>query len=217
MNQNTSKPFRELLSRDQRLVFGKLKDFSTMGILGGGTALMLQVGHRKSHDFDLLLPSKIPQNLLFKLNETFKKSSVVPKIDSSEELTVFIDQAKLTFLSYPFPPLHKPIAIDFVNVSSLDDIASSKAYTVGRRPTWRDYVDLYMLLRDHTTLDNIISEANTRFGGNFSEKLFLEQLTYYADIADFSIEFIGPDIQPGEIQAFLIREVKEYMKSHHIL
>jgi len=41
----------------------------------------------------------------------------------------------------------------------MNDIAADKAFTVGRRGAFRDYVDLYFLLKDKTTLPKIISDA----------------------------------------------------------
>jgi hypothetical protein len=57
-----------------------------------------------------------------------------------------------------------------------------KAYALGRRSKWKDYVDLYLLLRDHFTLADICVEAACIFGELFSEKMFRAQLCYFEDI-----------------------------------
>ena len=45
----------ELLDKERRKVFEKLSAFSQTAVLGGGTALSLQIAHRLSFDFDLFL------------------------------------------------------------------------------------------------------------------------------------------------------------------
>lgn len=57
-----------------------------------------------------------------------------------------------------------------------------KAYALGRRSKWKDYVDLYFLLRDHFTIADITTTATHIFGELFSEKMFRTQLCYFDDI-----------------------------------
>jgi len=45
--------FLDQLDKERRQVFKKLKVFSSSFVLAGGTAIMLQIGHRLSYDFDL--------------------------------------------------------------------------------------------------------------------------------------------------------------------
>jgi len=66
--------------------------------------------------------------------------------------------------------------------TELLQLASMKAYALGRRSKWKDYVDLYFLLRDHFTLADICAEATRIFGELFSEKMFRSQLCYFEDI-----------------------------------
>jgi hypothetical protein len=72
-----------------------------------------------------------------------------------------------------------------------------KAYALGRRSKWKDYVDLYFLLRDHVALPELIHRAKALFKGAFNAKLFLEQLCYFDDVdmteqVDFTDEAV-PD------------------------
>ena len=65
---------------------------------------------------------------------------------------------------------------------SLITLAAMKAYALGRRSKWKDYVDLYFLLTRHFALDEVVKRANEIFGDLFSEKLFRAQLSYFDDI-----------------------------------
>lgn len=56
-----------------------------------------------------------------------------------------------------------------------------KAFALGGRAKWKDYVDLYFILKSFLSLDEITSEAEKIFGNFFSAKLFKEQLAYFKD------------------------------------
>ena len=60
-----------------------------------------------------------------------------------------------------------------------------KAYALGRRSKWKDYVDLYFLLTKHFSLEEVSRKAEGLFGELFSEKLFRAQLSYFDDV-DYS-------------------------------
>jgi hypothetical protein len=80
-----------------------------------------------------------------------------------------------------------------------------KAFALGRRAKWKDYVDLYFILRDFYTIREISAEALKIFGQMFSEKLFREQLAFHKDI-DYSepVDFITTIVNDNEIKDFLI-------------
>ena len=86
------------------------------------------------------------------------------------------------------------------------------ALQIGQRGKWRDYVDLYFLLKSElVTLDQIINDCSKRTNGEtFPVKLFLEQLVYFEDLTVSDIYFIGPTIEPREIKKFLSLCVDEY-------
>ena len=68
-----------------------------------------------------------------------------------------------------------------------------KAYALGRRSKWKDYVDLYFLLNNEFSISEISSCATQLYGDLFSEKLFRSQLCFFDDI-DYSesVDFIIP-------------------------
>lgn len=92
-----------------------------------------------------------------------------------------------------------------------------KAYAIGRRPTYRDYVDLYFLLKTNTvTIECILDKAMQKFviDGEmvFSKKMFLEQLSYTGDIEDketILATIIGEKLTSREIEQYLKQKAKE--------
>lgn len=80
-----------------------------------------------------------------------------------------------------------PLMSHYFRLPSLLDLAAMKAYALGRRSKWKDYVDLYFLLTGHFTIAEISHRAEELFGELYSEKLFRSQLCYFEDV-DYSEE-----------------------------
>jgi len=82
-------------------------------------------------------------------------------------------------------------------------LASMKAYALGRRAKWKDYVDLYFIFRDHFSLDEVMYKTDELFAPLFSPKLFRQQLCYFNDI-DYTEEV---EYMPGlEVPESLVKD-----------
>ncbi|MCH7730370.1 nucleotidyl transferase AbiEii/AbiGii toxin family protein [Patescibacteria group bacterium] len=209
-----SKIHLEIFDKERLEVFRKLKTFRKLGVLAGGTAIALQIKHRKSFDFDVFIKTRISDYLRQKARKTLGYTSQIIK-DQTNQLDIITPETiKVTFVKHPYPPLHSLVNTESIKLFGLHDLASNKAYTIGRRGTWRDYVDLFFLLKEkYTPLDSIIKEATRRFGGEFNQRLFLEQLVYTKDIVDFGIDFLREEYEPNEIVRYFIKITKEYKKT----
>ena len=207
-----SKLHFELLNKNQIKVLEILKNYSKYGVLGGGTALMIQLPYRKSYDLDVFLPKTISKKFLYKIKEYFKQIEII--VDTGDEFS-FISiphKVKISFIFYPYSPLYEIIPSSYLKILSWRDIGLDKAYTIGRRGEWRDYVDLYLIIKNGFFLKNIIKKAKKKFGDSFSEKLFLSQLTHIGDLKDFTVDFIKEKYSQKEVQDFLAKEVRQYKK-----
>lgn len=81
-----------------------------------------------------------------------------------------------------------------------------KAFALGRRSKWKDYVDLYFILKNHFTFNEISTRAEELFDQQFSGKLFRGQLSYFDDINyEEEVEYLIPHPPTeNEIKEFLI-------------
>jgi len=195
-------------------VYRKLTSFSDDFVLAGGTAIMFQINHRVSFDFDCFSLNPLKANLLPKVRSVFGEKLNVQV--NNEDLLLFTTPSgvKIDFVYYPYPRLHKLIRTGPIPLLSLRDLSTNKAHTIGRRATWRDYVDLFFLLRSkENNLSSIISESKKRFKSEFSEKLFLEQLVYYEDVVLDPIEFIKKKYTNKQIQKYLAGETQKYTRA----
>ncbi len=174
----------EILSEKQIELLPWAKKFKREFYLVGGTAIALYIGHRKSIDFDLFkLRSLNPK----KLHESVLQSGYPYAIIYREtnQMHYMLNEVKVTFFQYPFEIEAKQDAEGVFRLPSLLDLAAMKAYALGRRSKWKDYVDLYFLLSEHFTVSEVSARAGVIFGELFSEKMFRAQLCYFEDV-DYS-------------------------------
>jgi predicted nucleotidyltransferase component of viral defense system len=200
---------REVLTKRAAELYWSLSLFSGF-YLAGGTALALQIGHRISVDFDLFSDQDIERSLLPRVQRVFSDAaSIAPLINNSDELTVLVDDVKITFLKYPFPTFDPFVIYDDVPLLSVCEIAATKAYTIGRRGAFKDYIDLYFILSEqHVTLTDIIDIAEKKFGFEFNSRLFLEQLVFLDDVEDTDIQFLKTSITGAELLSFFEANIR---------
>ena len=61
-------------------------------------------------------------------------------------MNVTIHDVKFTFHQYPFKVVAKVKFDDWFRLPELIDLAAMKAYALGRRSKWKDYVDLFFFI-----------------------------------------------------------------------
>ena len=194
---------KEVLSEKQQELLPLLRQFSREYYLAGGTAVALRIGHRRSVDFDLFKFSSVNHK---KNVDKITVSRLPYEVTWREagQMNVTVGDVKLTFLEYPFPVGGAGKFENIIKVPELIDLAAMKAYALGRRSKWKDYVDLYFILKNYFSIDQISARASEIFDQLFSEKLFRAQLNYFDDI-DYSeqIDYVDAAVSGEEIRTFL--------------
>ena len=171
----------EILSDNQKELLPLMAQFRREYYLVGGTAIALYLGHRRSIDFDLFKPSAINHKRnLDKIAASSFTHAVTRRV--SEQMNLVINDVKVTFFQYPFPIDPTAKFENCFRLPPLLQLAAMKAYALGRRSKWKDYVDLYFLLLDHFTIVDISAVATQIFGDLYSEKMFRSQLCYFDDV-----------------------------------
>lgn len=172
---------REILNDKQIQLLPLMAQFQREYYLVGGTAIALHIGHRRSIDFDLFKPSTINHKRnLDKLDASNFSHIVTRRV--AEQMNLIINDVKVTFFQYPFP-IEPIVKFDKTfRLPPLIQLAAMKAYALGRRSKWKDYVDLYFLLHNHFTIADITTCATQIFGELYSEKMFRAQLCFFDDI-----------------------------------
>lgn len=212
MKDIMSKIFLEILDKERQGIFTNLSHFKNDGYLAGGTALALQIKHRKSADFDVFIQKPVDNYLRLKISKFFGEYK--PYVDLSDQISLKTKRnISITFVWYYFQPLFSLVRTSSLSLSSVYDIAADKAHTLGRRAVWRDYVDFFCLFKTKIIdLKRVIELAEKKFGNEFNQGLFLEQLSYFDDLKKSPIQFIEESYSSSEIKSFLEKEVRNYLK-----
>ena len=172
---------KEILTKEQVEILPFFKKFSGKFGLVGGTAIALYIGHRRSIDFDFFsLESFNNLDIRRKLSKQIKIDQII--VNKVGEFTIIINGVKITFYHYPFKIDFESYFNDFLKMPDLLILAAMKAYAVGMRAKWKDYVDLYFIMEKHHGAADIIKKAKQIFKNEFNEKIFRVQLSYFKDI-----------------------------------
>lgn len=193
---------KEILNNNQLDLLPLVKLFKREFYLVGGTAIALHLGHRRSIDFDLFKPGRLVLHRILNKVSTHQSYTVTRRVE--EQLNLVIRDVKFTFFEYPYPVEPNCKFEDTIKLPDLLSLAAMKAFALGRRSKWKDYVDLYFIIKDHYSVKQISEKSFKIFDTLFSEKLFRAQLNYFDDI-DFSeeVEFLTKRPSDKTIMNFL--------------
>lgn len=197
----------EILTDEQHRLLPLVGKFRKHFGLVGGTAIALHIGHRESIDFDLFSPDEfsIP-NLRAVFRRTGKQLEILRAVTG--QFTFIIDGVHMTFFHFPYPIEYTETFDPYAKMPTVLALAAMKAFAFGQRSKWKDYVDMYFILRDSHTLEEVVAEAEKLFGGEFNAKLFRQQLAYFDDI-DYREQVVfkpGFEVPDSEIK----RALEEY-------
>lgn len=196
---------KEILSKEQIELLPLLKMANKNFGLVGGTAVALQIGHRRSIDFDLFSYKEFNNSRIKK--QVIQVADITKTIVSkSGEYTFFSNKVKVTFYNYPYEIEYKKKFNEIIKMPDLPTLAAMKAFALGQRAKWKDYVDLYFIMKDYFTFKEISKKGSKIFGLEFNEKLFRVQLSYFDDVNyDEAIEFLpGFEVDEEKIKKSLI-------------
>jgi len=198
---------KEILTKEQVDLLSLVREFKKDFGLVGGTAIALQIGHRRSVDFDLFTLKDFDnarvRSLIKKCGTEIDKTYQ----DEVGQFSFLASRARFTFLLYPFKISFSKRFEDIARMPDLETLAAMKAYALGRRAKWKDYVDLYFIIRHFCSIKNIVEKCEKIFKGEFNEKKFREQLGYFDDI-DYSekvIFLLGCEVEDNKIKEELIK------------
>ena len=202
---------KEILNKNQLELLPLVKLFKREFYLVGGTAVALHLGHRRSIDFDLFKQGRLVLNRILNKISAFQPYTVTRRVE--EQLNLTINNVKFTFFEYPYTIEANCKFEDIIKLPDLLSLASMKAFALGRRSKWKDYVDLYFILKDHYSVKQIVEASENIYGQLFSEKLFRAQLCYFDDI-DYSeeIEYLVKQPSDTEIKEFLTEAALDISK-----
>lgn len=193
---------KEILTEEQIKLLPLITEFGKGFGLVGGTAVAFHLGHRRSIDFDLFTGEKFGnQGIMNKISKREKIDMVI--VNQLDELTLVVRGVRLTFFRYPYEIVYSENLPGVIGMPSLLTLSAMKAFALGMRAKWKDFVDLYFILKDQFSISQISQQSKQIFGSTFNEKLFRNQLAYFNDINySEAVEFM-----PGfEVEDEIVRK-----------
>ncbi len=173
---------KEILTKEQIELLPMLKMMAKDFGLVGGTAIAFHLGHRRSIDFDLFSFTGFNNQAI---KRRVSKATTIGRVlvNRKGEFTFFANKVKITFFHFPWKINYKNNLDKIIKIPDLLTLAAMKAFALGQRAKWKDYVDLYFIIKDHYSVDEIIKQGKKLFKPEFNPKIFRTQLSYFGDIS----------------------------------
>lgn len=147
--------------------------------LVGGTALALQLGHRKSIDLDVF--GKWDYSI--DLAKLFSGIGHVEKVSGTPNGRLqffYINDIKVDCVAYEdYPWIEPAVEQDGIRLAGVKDIGAMKINAITNRGTRKDFVDLARLL-DEYRIDEIFGWYKSKYP-DANPSLAVRSLTYFVD------------------------------------
>lgn len=207
------------LAKHTEKVFERISKLETIKpyLLVGGTALSLQIGKSLSEDLDFMKwktsPNDKSEVAWYKINKELESIGLVESVDVLDfDMVEFVfEGVKLSFYSAPRTrPTHlKEIPhMNNIRLADVESIGVMKMEVMLRRNTFRDYYDIYSILKEGHNLHKMIDEAIIHSNHRLKEKSILMILTNAERFKkDNRLSHMQPfyDVTPEDIQEYITR------------
>ena len=145
--------------------------------LVGGTALALQLGHRKSIDLDFFGTVDCEAEYL---RESIAGIASLTILKESPHIHIYIvDGIKVDIVNYTYPWLDDVVLEQGLRLASVSDIAAMKITAIIGRGTKKDFIDIAFLL-PHFSLEEILHFYAAKYNDS-SVFMAMKSLAYFDD------------------------------------
>ncbi len=188
----------------------------------GGSALSLQINKRKSEDLDFCMWTRDLKKEKPEADwpSIEKELTTIGKITSRnilgfDQVNFVINKVRVTFMTKQnnLSPVKNPVLIlDNVKAADITSIGAMKVELILRRSDFRDYYDIYCILKEGVTLREIVNKAS-----EYSNRLLKvrDALSFLSDGSNYrkdkSFNFLEPfyDIDNRGIEEYIRNVIKK--------
>lgn len=154
--------------------------------LVGGTALALQLGHRKSVDLDLFGEISVDP---VEFRGVLEEEHTITILKESRNINIYmVDGIKVDFVNYAYPWIDDPVAEEGITLAGIKDIAALKVAAVIGRGTKKDFVDINRLLQV-LPLQELLNLYLQKYPDG-SLFIAMKSLSYFADAENDPMPFM---------------------------
>lgn len=188
-------------------------------ILCGGTALAMQIGHRKSEDLDFMM-WRISKTEKPEVNWNLIEKELTDKIGPIESFNMLgFDQVEFRvkgvkfsfFVSENHSPVSTPVNyMGNIRLADIESIMAMKMEVMLRRMKFRDYYDIYSILKEGHSINDGIEKARKYSRFRLSTKNLVAMLLAGQFIPDDNFSTLEPkyDVGKEEIRNYILQKLK---------
>lgn len=205
----------EVMPPGQRAVLGRLGPLaSPRGFsLGGGTAVAVRLGHRRSVDLDWFA-EEMPEPL--RLAAFLREEGFDLQVRSVDEGTLHgeADGVQVSFLEFRYPTLREPERWPEYGcrILTLADLACMKLSAVAGRGSKRDFIDLWAIGRSGLPLAEMLAGYRQKFGTEDVAHVLMS-LAYFDDAEPEAMPEMLWEVGWPEVKRAIEGWIREYAGS----
>lgn len=189
-------------------------------ILCGGTALAIQIDHRKSEDLDFMM-WRISKTEKPEVNWNAIERELKEKIGEIENFNMLgFDQVEFVvkgvkfsfFVSDNLSPVTAPTEyLGNIRLADIESIMAMKMEVMLRRMKFRDYYDIYCMLQEGYSIHNGIEKALNLSRHRLSSKNIIAMLLGGQFVPDNNFATLEPkyDVTKEQIREYIMQKLKE--------
>ena len=177
--------------------------------LAGGTALSLQIGHRRSVDLDFFSPTEDIPTIRPGLEESLAPLQPTLADSSWGNLVYIVNGVRVGFYGYGFPLAADLVESEGARLASIEDIGLMKLDTLLSRAARKDFYDLYFICQE-IPLRTLLDLAPRKYASvRDFEAQTVKRLVYFKNAeADLDPVFLQP-ISWASVKAFFFQQARE--------
>lgn len=186
--------------------------------LTGGTALAeFYIPYRLSEDLDFFSENEVDLQEITSFIKSIKKKVGYTSLDISTSFNrnlIFLEfdskeTLKTEFTYFPFPQIAKPKKKYGIKVDSIIDIAVNKLFTIYQKPRSRDFMDLYLIIKENKfPMNDLIKNARLKFDWNIDFIQLGTQFMEGLELKDYPNLLIK--LKKSKWQNFFVTEAKKF-------
>ena len=177
--------------------------------LAGGTALALQLGHRRSVDLDFFSETdEVRHEMHLQVLRTLRKFHPTLVEQEWGNLVLAVENLHIGFFGYGYKLLANTVDVEGVPLAGLPDIGLMKLDALAYRASRKDFYDLYFVAR-HIALRELLEMAPTKYPHNRDfEALAVRYMAYFDHAEQESPLELLVDVEWETVKAFFREQAK---------
>lgn len=155
-------------------------------VLVGGTALSIQLNTRQSEDLDFMKWKEHKNDTLDigwpNIQRQLSTIGTISETDVAglDQVAFVLEGVKISFYAaprYPIPTMQEIPFLNNIRLADIESIGVMKMEAMMRRSKFRDYYDIYSILRNGSDIKKLIPLALEHSGHRLKTKSLLSMLT----------------------------------------